>query len=529
GAVLLFSVATPALEIRLKWLKDLIPLSVLEISHFISSLVGVGLLVLARGLQRRLDAAWLLAVAFLGAGIAASLLKGADYEEALILTVLLAGLLPSRRQFYRRASLFSERFTPGWLAAIAVVLLCSLWLGFFSYKHVEYSAELWWDFSFSGQGEAPRFLRAMVGAIGAALFFGIAKLLQPAVFEPTLPGPEELRHAQAVAAAFPRTYAHLALLGEKALLFNAERSAFLMYAVQGRTWAAMGDPIARREEDRQELAWQFRELCERHNGWPVFYQVHPGHLGLYVELGLTLLKFGEEARVALTTFSLDGKARKTMRNSVNRLEREGYHFMIVDAEAVTPLLPQLKSVSDAWLGGKAGREKCFSLGYFDEDYLRAGSVAVVRQGDRVVAFANLWQGAGEELSVDLMRYAPDHAQGLMDYLLLKIMLWGREQGYAWFNLGMAPLSGLQNRSLAPLWNRFGALVFGHGETFYNFRGLRQYKEKFDPQWEARYLAIPGGMVVLPRVLADLTTLIGGGFKTKLGQSLRSTHSQISNS
>ncbi|HRY15111.1 MAG TPA: hypothetical protein P5330_04450, partial [Candidatus Competibacteraceae bacterium] len=221
GAVLLFSVATPALEIRLKWLKDLIPLSVLEISHFISSLVGVGLLVLARGLQRRLDAAWLLAVAFLGAGIAASLLKGADYEEALILTVLLAGLLPSRRQFYRRASLFSERFTPGWLAAIAVVLLCSLWLGFFSYKHVEYSAELWWDFSFSGQGEAPRFLRAMVGAIGAALFFGIAKLLQPAVFEPTLPGPEELRHAQAVAAAFPRTYAHLALLGEKALLFNA--------------------------------------------------------------------------------------------------------------------------------------------------------------------------------------------------------------------------------------------------------------------------------------------------------------------
>ncbi|MCB1771930.1 MAG: DUF2156 domain-containing protein, partial [Candidatus Competibacteraceae bacterium] len=97
------------------------------------------------------------------------------------------------------------------------------------------------------------------------------------------------------------------------------------------------------------------------------------------------------------------------------------------------------------------------------------------------------------------------------------------------NLGMAPLSGLQNRSLAPLWNRFGALVFGHGETFYNFRGLRQYKEKFDPQWEARYLAIPGGMVVLPRVLADLTTLIGGGFKTKLGQSLRSTHSQISNS
>ena len=113
GAVLLFSAATPAVEARLVWLHHRIPLSVLEISHFVSSLVGMSLLLLARGLQRRLDAAWLLAVVFLVAGIAASLLKGADYEEALILSVLLAGLLPSRRQFYRRASLFGERFTPG--------------------------------------------------------------------------------------------------------------------------------------------------------------------------------------------------------------------------------------------------------------------------------------------------------------------------------------------------------------------------------------------------------------------------------
>ncbi len=517
GAVLLFSAATPAVETRLVWLHHRIPLSVLEISHFVSSLVGMSLLLLARGLQRRLDAAWLLAVAFLAAGIAASLLKGADYEEATILSVLLAGLLPSRRQFYRRASLFGERFTPGWLAAIAVVLLCSVWLGFFSYKHVEYSNALWWDFSFSGQGEAPRFLRAMVGAMGVALFFGVAKLLRPAPFEPTLPGPEERRQAHAIAAASPRTYAHLALLGDKALLFNADRSAFLMYGVEGRTWVAMGDPVAAGERERRELAWQFRELCERHGGWPVFYQIYPDNLGLYVELGLTLLKFGEEARVPLATFSLDGKTRKTLRNGINRLERDGYRFELVDTAAVPALLPRLRVVSDAWLGGKSGGEKGFSLGFFDEDYLRTGPIAVVWRDAEVVAFANLWQGGGEELSVDLMRYHPDNLQGVMDYLFIRIMLWGREQGFSWFNLGMAPLSGLQNRSLAPLWNRFGALVFGRGEAFYNFRGLHQYKDKFDPQWEARYLAAPGGMMVLPRVLADLTTLIARGFKSVIGQ------------
>lgn len=511
GAVLLFSAATPGVESRLEWLADRIPLAVLEISHFASSLLGMGLLLLARGLQRRLDAAWLLTVALLIAGIAASLLKGADYEEALILSVLLAGLLPSRHQFYRHASLFGERFTPGWLGAIAIVLLCSAWLGLFSYQHIEYRQDLWWAFSFGGTGEAPRFLRAIVGALSVALFFGVAKLLRPAAFEPELPDTAALIQAQNIAAAFPRGYAHLALLGDKALLFDDQRQGFLMYAVADRSWVAMGDPVAAREEDRRELAWRFREQCERHGGWPIFYQAHPENLGLYIEMGLTLLKIGEEARVRLADFSLDGKARKSMRNNVSRLEREGYRFAVIEAAAVPALLPQLQAVSNAWLGRKTGHEKRFSLGFFDAAYLQRGPMAVVWRGAELAAFANLWLGGGEELSVDLMRYPPGGPNGLMDYLFIQTMLWGRAQGYAWFNLGMAPLAGLQNRSFAPLWSRFGALVFGGGETLYNFRGLHQYKDKFDPQWEARYLAAPGG-IRLPRILTDLTVLIAGGVK-----------------
>lgn len=517
GAVLLFSAATPAVEARLAWMEELIPLSVLEISHFISSLMGMGLLLLARSLQRRLDAAWLLAVVFLSAGTAASLLKGGDYEEAIILAVLLAGLLPSRAQFYRHASLFGERFTPGWIIAIIVVLACSIWLGFFSYQHVEYSNALWWEFSFGGEGEAPRFLRAMVGALAVVLFFSIAKLLRPAPFEPVAPSAAERATIQALAMAYSCTYAHLARLGDKALLFNERRDAFLMYGVEGRSWVAMGDPVATDETERRELAWRFRELCERHGGWPVFYQVHPEHLGLYVELGLTLLKFGEEARVRLADFSLEGKARKTLRNTVNRLERDGYRFEILDGPAIAALLPQLRQVSDAWLSHKNTREKGFSLGFFDEDYLQSGPLAIVRQGTTIVAFANLWQGGDVELSVDLMRFTPESPAGLMDYLFIQLMLWGRAQGYIGFNLGMAPLAGLQNRSFAPLWNRFGALVFGRGEAFYNFRGLHQYKDKFSPEWEARYLALPNGIMVLPRVLADLTALIAGGFKGAIGK------------
>lgn len=73
----------------------------------------------------------------------------------------------------------------------------------------------------------------------------------------------------------------------------------------------------------------------------------------------------------------------------------------------------------------------------------------------------------------------------MEYLFIQLMSWGREQGYHWFDLGMAPLAGLENRSLAPLWNRLAAFLSRHGEHFYNFQGLRQYKEKFDPVWEPR--------------------------------------------
>jgi phosphatidylglycerol lysyltransferase len=182
----------------------------------------------------------------------------------------------------------------------------------------------------------------------------------------------------------------------------------------------------------------------------------------------------------------------------------------VAQERVPALLPRLKPVSDAWLRDKRVREKGFSLGAFDERYLARTPMAVVWQGDAPVAFANLFLGdSKEEASVDLMRQLPDGPAGLMDYLFVELMLWSKAQGYRWFNLGMAPLSGLSNRRQAPLWNRFGALVFGRGERFYNFRGLHRYKDKFDPEWEPRYMAVPGG-IALPVVLANVASLIAGG-------------------
>jgi phosphatidylglycerol lysyltransferase len=519
GAILLVSGATPAVGQRLFWLSKLLPLPVIELSHFLGSLVGVGLLLLALGLQRRLDAAYQLTVVLLGTGVVVSLLKGLDYEEAIALSLMLAALLPCRRHFYRKAALTNEPFTPAWIAATTIVVAGSLWLGIFSYQN-RYSHELWWVFTLSGN--APRFLRASVGVVAAALGVALWRLLRPAVHHPEWPNERDLEAACAIAAASPRTYAHLALLGDKQLLFNDSRTAMLMYGVEGRSWVSMGDPVGV-EAEGAELAWRFRELCDQHRGWCSFYQVNEKRLHLYVDLGLSLIKLGEEARVPLGEFSLAGAGRKKLRWAQRKTEELGGSFEIVPKEQVQTLLPEIEALSEAWLEEKKTREKGFSLGFFEPGYLERLPLAVVRSDGsegsdgRIIAFANVWLGANhEEMSIDLMRHAAGAPSVVMDYLFVELMLWGRANGYRWFNLGMAPLSGLEGRAIAPLWSRLGTLVYRHGEHFYNFQGLHQYKEKFDPVWEPRYLACPGGLA-LPRVLADVAALISRGFRGVLAK------------
>jgi phosphatidylglycerol lysyltransferase len=509
GAVLMLSGALPAIPHRLSYLNESVPLPFIEISHFVGSLAGMGLLLLARGLYRRLDAAYLLALGLLGFGIVASLLKGFDYEEAFILALILLVLLPCRHLFFRRASLLSEGFTPGWLAAIAVVVVSSIGLGLFAFRHVDYSNELWWHFSV--KGEAPRFLRAEVGALVLALTIGLAKLLRPASYRP-YQVPEGVPEAvMAIIAGSPSASANLALLGDKQFLLNEQQQAFIMYGTAGQSWVAMGDPIGPVEQ-WPELLWQFRQMAHRFADRTVFYEVGPEHLHFYLDMGLTLLKLGEDARVSLTDFSLEGSRRKDLRYIHRKLVKQGCTFEIVLPASLADQMTALKEISDAWLKEKNTREKGFSLGFFEPRYIQQFPVGLVRDQEDIVAFANIWQSAGqEELTVDLMRHRPDAPSGVMDFLFIELMLWGASRGFRWFNLGMAPFSGMQTHELAPLWHRLGGMVVRLGDHFYNFQGLRAYKEKFDPIWNPRYLAAPGGFS-LPRTLADIGALTSGGLK-----------------
>ncbi|MEO9341067.1 bifunctional lysylphosphatidylglycerol flippase/synthetase MprF [Mesorhizobium sp. SB112] len=517
GIVLLFSGATPGIPARLELLEEWLPLSFVESSHFLGSLIGLALLIIAYGLQRRLFSAWAISVVLLLLAAVLSLAKGLDWEEASILAASALFLIVSRHAFYRRAPQSLGRISLSWLSLVALALIATIWLGFFSYSNVGYSNELFWEFEWSG--EAPRFLRAMLGLVAAAIVLGIYILVhRPPARMKRIPDkvPEGI---EAIVAQSPDSQSNLALIGDKAFLWSENRKAFLMYRRTGNSLVSMGDPVGD-ESGAADLVWQFRDMADRAAARAVFYAVPPESLPLYLDMGYALLKLGEVARVDLHAFTLEGAKNQEHRYADRRAAKEGLVFEVIPRADVPGIMSELREVSDIWLKEKGGKEKSFSLGNFDPDYMAFFDCAVMRLEGRIVAFANIWRsGEHNEISIDLMRYRGGVSKVLMDALFVKLILYGKEQGFRWFNLGAAPLSGLSDHALASRWNRMARLVFRHGDDFYHFEGLRAFKQKFSPVWTPQYLACPGGLGI-PQVLLDLNTLISGGIGQLLGTATR---------
>ena len=509
GVVLLFSGATPGEADRLRWLDCVLPLGVIEASHVTGSIAGAVLLLLSQGLARRLDAAYYLTMVTVIAGVVASLMKGFDYEEALLLIALTAVLRLSRPAFNRRAAFFATRFSAAWIAAVAAALVASVWLGLFAFKHVEYSHDLWWQFEL--EGNASRFLRGSVGAATAVLLFAVARLIGHAPHEVEPPSEQDLEDAGRIIAAQDSTLPYLVYLEDKALLFDDRREAFIMYGVQGRTWVALGDPVGR-PALVPDLIRLFIARCDDYGGTPVFYEVGTKYLHHYADFGLTVVKVGEEARVDLDRFTLDGPRGARFRQLVRRLEKDGGIFRVLPTDEVRRRMDELRAVSDDWLRTRSVAEKGFSLGCFEPDYVARFPAAIVECGRRIEAFATLWPGLmGQEVSTDLMRHHRDAPKSVMEALFTHLMIWGRAEGYRWFVMGMAPMSGFESTPIAPLWARAGRLLYEHGTPLYNFQGLRAFKNKFDPVWESRYLVYPGGLALL-HIAADVSALVSGGYR-----------------
>lgn len=287
--------------------------------------------------------------------------------------------------------------------------------------------------------------------------------------------------------------ASLAFLNDKLLYYYIENEKDLVafqFALEDGKAIVMGDPIGPKEYFPKAIN-EFIKEAESKNLIPLFYEIGQELTLLLHELGYEFMKFGETAKVNLTEFGLVGKSGRKFRAIINRGENSGYSFKIMSPPFSREFMDELENISNDWLSGR--EEKGFSLGFFDRDYLSLAPVAcVLDKSGKVQAFANfLVCNTKTESSIDLMRYDPQtERNGIMDYLFVQIFLYLKEIDVVYFDLGMAPLSNVGQNDHSFVEEKLAFLVYTFATRFYSFGGLRKYKEKFSPSWEARYLSYP---------------------------------------
>lgn len=503
GAILILTAIGRIEPERLAVLRASVPVVVLETSHMLSLVSGLVLMASSLGLLRGRAGAVPVAVFAASVGASTALLRGLDVGPAIACVAFCGAALVSRHAFQRRGSWRSDHLVGPWALGMIAVLAGAFVLGLWIYDDTPYEMRLWIDVGYPA--DPARYLRSLAVFGGALLCFGAWVLARGAPPSARLATPEELEAIRPLVEAQGDTNARLALIGDKALLTDEAGQAFIMYAAEGRSLVAMGDPVGDAQTGAA-LLWRFKQLAYGLDARMVIYHASSRRLTDYLDLGLSLVKLGEEAHVPLVDFSLEGSHRRNLRQGHAKALRENLSFEVVQPPIDDALMATLREISNAWLLERGGHEKGFSLGYFDPRTLSREPIALVRREGEIVAFANVWTGGRDEVSIDLMRHTEDAPRGTMDFLFVELMVWGRAQGFATFNLGMAPLAGLADHPLAPLWHKLGGEVARHGSRFYGFEGLRAFKAKFDPVWAPRYLAAPPGG--LAASLIDVTRLIG---------------------
>lgn len=302
---------------------------------------------------------------------------------------------------------------------------------------------------------------------------------------------------------------------DKSYFFSADRRCGIAYRTVGGVALALGDPVGA-PECLEETTRAYLRFCAD-NGWDTaFHQAQPNMLPIYGRLGLHSFKIGQEAVVNLERFSSETlRHSKHLRHSQNKFEREGFRLVRSLPPHDPALLAQVKEVSDEWLRIPGRRERSFSLGYFDQGYLNHFPLAVLREpSGRIIAFANEVQSyRSGEATIDLMRHRIEVPNGTMDYLFIALMLALKEQGFRTFNLGMAPYAGVGDGPGAGLEEQTAHQLAEHLTRFGSYKGIRDYKAKFEPEWEDRFLIHRGGSLGLIKAAVALVRATDGSARS----------------
>ncbi len=345
---------------------------------------------------------------------------------------------------------------------------------------------------------ARTFLRSLnvMGVVTGA--FALYSFFRPVAYR-LVSVPRDVADATAIVSQHARgSYDYFTAKPDKSCFFSKSRRTFIAYRTVGGVALCLGDPIGPEDEIEGTLT-DFLTLCAD-NAWLAVFLM-PDRVALYQKHGLSLLKVGEEGIVDLHRFQGETTKRKYFRYVKRKIEGDGYRFERHKPPHPSALLDEVEQVSRQWLTMPHHRELGFLQGTFSRRYLGETTVSAVRDGNGgLVAWVNeVPSFRPGEATFDMMRHLPGVHWGIMDYLFMNMMVAQAEEGYRTINMGLAPLAGVGERPRATILERAVHQIYEHIGGVVSVKGLRQYKVKFEPSWEERFIAYQGGAFGLVRV------------------------------
>ncbi len=333
----------------------------------------------------------------------------------------------------------------------------------------------------------------------SAVLYGMVQLCRP-VAAVLLPETEERNKVAQMTHLYGKSsISYFALGSDKSYFLSSSGKAVLSYVLQGSTAVVAGDPIGP-ESEMEVIMKEFMVYCQQQDWTMVYWQVRAELADTYRKMGLHLLKIGEDAIINTASFTLKGGAMANVRTSAKRAEKEGvrivfYHGRVTNGEQLT----QMEEISRFWLASKGGSEMGFSMGYFDpqgdQEQLYALAVDEHNKVHAFVSFIPIYGRHGWGL--DLMRRAQKPAPGTMELLLARSIEYVKSHGAEMVSLGLAPLGNTNQESETFLANSIDFLSTRFGNPEQN-RSLYNFKKKFHPIWESRYL-VYSDTLSLPKI------------------------------
>ena len=528
GVVNLWSSIFPGDPIRIAWLNLFLPIEMRSEAHLFSAICGFLFLTMAVHLSRRKRMAWGITIGLCVMSVISHMIKGLDYEECILALILMGQLILLRKSFMARSDRPTIAQGTRYLVAGLAFTLAYGTLGFLmldgqfqieSKVHhfkpmdalIQTIAVIFMADNTSVLPNSPYavFFIDSICVVGATtLTYSIWMLLRPVLLKNISKADRILVH-KIIDQHGNSSLARLALLPDKEYYFSPKRQSVVAFVVKGRSAIVLGDPIGPMD-DRSETVYAFREFC-RYNDWfPAFYEVSPDQLEIYAQMGWRWIQIGEEAIVDLKAFHLKGKSNQSLRTAMNRLTKTGHRFVVYDPPIAASLIDQLKPVSDEWLHHKNGSEKQFSIAWFDRQHLERYQIAVVYdENDRIIAFTDLLSGYNKkEVTIDLMRYRTEVENGTMEFLFVSLLNHFKAEGFDTLSFSLSPLAGVGATSNSPAIEKGLRRFTKYLNHFYNFNGLHQFKHKFQPNWEPRYLVYPS-LKCLPEIAVGLVRADSG--------------------